>query len=113
MAYVTVTPAMPLRVPFAQHVVSADPYTRTVGLNEFAVRTDVFTHMPEELLVGSTIDGTPYRAVVDEELPAETDPLADEQHSTISGLHVCEVCDKTSTTAAGLAAHRRAKHKES
>lgn len=110
--YVDVTPTVPQRVAFAVAAVAADPYTRTVGTGVFRVRQDVFTHLPEEVLVGSLVGGSPYRAVADDEpvTPVIEDPLEGEQHPTISGLHLCQDCDKVAASAAGLAAHRRAKH---
>ena len=129
---VPVQPTRELRTEFARYVVAADPHTRMAGQGVFLVRRDVFTAMPEALLVGAYIGGTLYRPVdtgaegpdtpvtgqnegadtgadtpVDE---PDTDPLKGEQHPTQAGLHVCTDCDKVAASAAGLAAHRRAKH---
>lgn len=74
--HVPVQPAPELRTEFARYVVAVDPYTRMVGSGVFAVRRDVFTAMPEPLLDGSLIGGTPYRSVSGEE-PLATGGVVD------------------------------------
>lgn len=98
--YVDVEPVRELRTEFARTVVAADRHTRMAGTGTFRVQRDVFTELPEKLLVGAFIDGTPYRHVVEE---PDADAAPDD-------ALICEDCGKTAASPAGLAAHRRAKH---
>lgn len=132
---ITVKPGPHKRGLMALWLVSEHPSVRTVSESEFGIPPAVFTLMPEELLTGAIVDGHEYVSpdldpvqVSEAEPPhppvsdsrpemtpepepnAEVDPLEAPQSTTISGLFLCEDCDKTSTSAAGLAAHRRAKH---
>lgn len=106
---IRVQPSSEQRTEFARWAVGQSPRIRTSSPWEFAVPADLFTLAPESVLVGSLVDGHPYRAVEDEG-PVET-PQAGVQ-DFVDTLYRCEDCDKTSTSAAGLAAHRRAKHPE-
>lgn len=132
--HIHVQPAPALRTEFARYVVAADPHTRMAGGGVFRVRRGIFTHMPEALLDGALIGGTLYQSVADGpgedatqvtvgELGPETvlpvvadtggDALSGEGDTPVpdqAGLHVCTDCDKVAASAAGLAAHRRAKH---
>lgn len=131
--FIRVQPTRELRTEFARTVVAADGHTRMAGGGVFLVHRDVFVQLPEALLIGALIGGTPYRTVAEGDEPAtggalpagtmalvgeagpETvvpvaDPLAREQSPTHSGLHLCADCGKTAASAAGLKAHRRAKH---
>ena len=122
---IIVQPGPHKRGPMALWLVSEYPEVRTVSESEFGIPPAVFTLMPEELLIGAVVDGHEYISPdLDSEPPhppvsdprpemtptLEADPLEAPQSKTISGLFLCEDCDKTSTSAAGLAAHRRAKH---
>lgn len=134
--FIRVQPTRELRTEFARTVVAADGHTRMAGGGVFLVHRDVFVQLPEALLIGALIGGTPYRAVAEgEEAPAlggvlpegtmalvgeigpetvtvvphDGTPVGD-QHPTQAGLHLCADCDKVAATAAGLKAHRRAKH---
>ncbi|MDX3067086.1 hypothetical protein PV518_33765 [Streptomyces sp. ND04-05B] len=68
---ITVQPVSTLRVEFAKWAVQQTPKVRTCSPHAFAVPPHLFTHMPEELLVGSTVDGHPYRSPLEDEAPAE------------------------------------------
>lgn len=104
------------RIGFAQWAVAQEPQVRTCSETEFAVPPHLFTEAPEELLIGATVDGHLYRHVEPDADAGpdaiERDSLEAEQPPSQAGLHLCEDCDKVSTSAAGLAAHRRAKHPE-
>lgn len=64
---IIVQPAAELRVEFARWGLYYQPAFRTVSTFEFAVPADAFTEAPEELLVGSIVDGHPYRPIPVEE----------------------------------------------
>ncbi|WP_433341725.1 hypothetical protein [Streptomyces sp. CA-253872] len=57
---IRIRPAPLQRVPFARWAVSQAPQVRTVSHSEFGVPPGLFTGMPEELLVGSLVDGHAY-----------------------------------------------------
>ncbi|KUN32541.1 hypothetical protein AQJ11_03165 [Streptomyces corchorusii] len=59
---ITVEPARAMRVEFAKWAVRQTPKVRTCSPSAFAVPPGLFTHMPEALLIGSTVDGHPYRS---------------------------------------------------
>jgi hypothetical protein len=105
---ITVQPAPAQRVAFARWATGypARPI-RTCSSNEFAVPADLFTQAPEAILVGSLVDGHPYRAVLEED--AAPAPVTEDVKEA---GHVCSVCGKIAASAAGLGAHRRAKHGE-
>lgn len=115
--YVNVTPTPENRRALAVALVTADPLTRMAGHGVFSVHRDVFLDLSEQLLVGALVDGTLYRPVKDERpatggtvtstvtaLVGETGP------ETVKPDLICADCDKVAASAAGLAAHRRAKH---
>ncbi|MGW4731830.1 hypothetical protein ACWEQC_22150 [Streptomyces shenzhenensis] len=60
---IRVQPARHLRVQFARWAVAQRPKVRTVSESAFGVPPRLFTHMPEDLLRGSLVDGHPYVAV--------------------------------------------------
>ncbi|MGY5034374.1 hypothetical protein ACWC9U_26655 [Streptomyces sp. 900116325] len=57
---ILIQPAGDLRKPFAQWAVAQVPKVRTVGTNVFAVPAALFVEAPENVLVGSLVDGTRY-----------------------------------------------------
>ncbi|MEU2264936.1 hypothetical protein ABZ568_00480 [Streptomyces olindensis] len=69
---IRVQPARERRVDFAQWAIEQTPMVRTCSHIEYAVPPGLFTHMPEELLIGSLVDGHPYRSPVEEESTAAT-----------------------------------------
>ncbi|MEU0058681.1 hypothetical protein [Streptomyces sp. NPDC006334] len=79
---ITVQPARDVRVQFATWAVRQTPKVRTCSPTAFAVPPDLFTHMPEELLVGSIVDGHPYRSPLEDEAlapaPQERTPVPGE-----------------------------------
>ncbi|MCY0957736.1 C2H2-type zinc finger protein [Streptomyces sp. H27-H5] len=84
MNLVYVQPAPALRQAFARWGVAQDPKVRTSGAQEFAVAAALFTHVPEELLLGSTVDGHEY-------VPAGPDPEEPGAATAVSGCS--EECD--------------------
>jgi hypothetical protein len=64
---ITVRPAQALRVDFARWAVAQNPNVRTCSASDFAVPAHLFMHMPERLLIGSTVDGHRYVPVADPE----------------------------------------------
>lgn len=68
---IKVQPARELRVDFARWAVAQSPKVRTCSTMDFAVPPALFTHMPEELLTGSVVDGHPYRSPVEDEALTE------------------------------------------
>ncbi|MCM1964841.1 hypothetical protein [Streptomyces sp. G1] len=69
MIVIRVTPAAGLRQAFAAWAVQQRPKVRTVSSRSFAVPPKLFTALPEELLLGSYVDGHPYVPVPPEEEP--------------------------------------------
>ncbi|WP_439082067.1 C2H2-type zinc finger protein [Streptomyces sp. WL006] len=57
---IEVWPATEQRQAFARYAVLQKPKWRTVSPVSFAVPVDLFTTVPEELLIGSTVDGHRY-----------------------------------------------------
>ncbi|CAL9613011.1 hypothetical protein SUDANB1_05666 [Streptomyces sp. enrichment culture] len=70
---IKVRPAPGLRGEFARWAVAQDPPLNTCSHAEFGVPDDVYVHMPEELLIGSHVNGHPYRS-----------PLVEEQQTAAS-----------------------------
>lgn len=69
MNTIKVQPVRDLRVDFARWAVAQTPKVRTCSTSEFAVPPQLFTHMPERLLVGSVVDGHPYVSPAGDETP--------------------------------------------
>ncbi|WP_327345980.1 hypothetical protein [Streptomyces europaeiscabiei] len=59
-AFITVQPAREQRTDFARWATTQDPKVRTVSPQAFGVPHDLFTGMPEHLLVGALVDGHCY-----------------------------------------------------
>ncbi|MET9462433.1 hypothetical protein ABZY05_46800 [Streptomyces canus] len=70
-AFITVQPAQAQRIDFARWAVAQDPKVRTVSPQAFAVPNDLFTYMPEQLLVGAIVDGHAYVIPDDQAEPTE------------------------------------------
>jgi hypothetical protein len=66
---INVQPADDKRRDFARWAVAQVPKVQTSSAVTSAVPVDLFTSIPEELLVGALIDGTPYRHVVEDKEP--------------------------------------------
>ncbi|PWI15963.1 hypothetical protein DI272_18685 [Streptomyces sp. Act143] len=71
-AFITVRPAPQRRVDFARWAVTQDPKLRTVSPSDFAVPNELFTTMPEQLLIGAVVDGHPYVSPDEQAEPTET-----------------------------------------
>ncbi|MER6557892.1 hypothetical protein ABT300_09015 [Streptomyces sp. NPDC001027] len=78
---IRVQPAPEVRVAFARWAVAQRPKVRTYSTNEFAVPPALFTWAPEELLIGSVVDGHRYRSPLEDERLA----AASEVHTGIPG----------------------------
>ncbi|MEU6928949.1 hypothetical protein AB0A05_07270 [Streptomyces sp. NPDC046374] len=70
--FVRIRPTADLRVAFARWAVAQDPKIRTAGPDTFTVPVDLLTSMPEDILIGSFIDG--HRYVSPDEDQAEGRP---------------------------------------
>lgn len=66
---INVQPADHLRRAFARWAVAQTPRVETSGADTSAVPEELFKLIPEELLVGSRVDGTLYRHVVESLVP--------------------------------------------
>ncbi|MBT2490642.1 hypothetical protein J7E96_19405 [Streptomyces sp. ISL-96] len=55
-----IQPTRAQRRAFAQWAVAQTPKLRTIGPNVFAVPAELFTQAPEEILIGSLVDGHRY-----------------------------------------------------
>lgn len=62
---VEIQPATAQRRAFAQWARSQNPRIETASATTSRVPVALFTSIPEEILVGSKIDGTPYRSVIE------------------------------------------------
>jgi hypothetical protein len=84
---IRVRPAPGTDAQFARWAIAQDPPVTTVSHCEFGVPGDLYTEMPEELLVGSLINGHPYRSPLVEE--AQT--AASQEREGIPGEPLPEV----------------------
>ncbi|WP_223125738.1 hypothetical protein [Streptomyces sp. TRM68367] len=64
---IKVQPTRALRVDFARWAVAQTPKVRTCSITEFAVPPHLFVHIPEELLIGSLVDGHRYVSPTEDE----------------------------------------------
>ncbi|MEU0627771.1 hypothetical protein [Streptomyces sp. NPDC005989] len=69
---IRIRPTADLRVEFARWAVAQRPKVDTVGIHEFGVPPGLFVRMPENILIGSTVDG--HRYVSPEEDAAQGRP---------------------------------------
>ncbi|GGZ73286.1 hypothetical protein ACFOOM_00885 [Streptomyces echinoruber] len=76
---IRVKPAPHLRAAFAKWAVAQTPKVDTCSHSEFCVPPDLFTLVPEELLIGATVDGHRYRSPLEDEQlaagPQEREPV--------------------------------------
>ncbi len=84
---ITVQPSSTMRVEFAKWAVRQTPKVRTCAPSAFSVPPHLFTHMPEELLIGATVDGHPYRSPLEDEALA----AASQWHTGVPGEPLPEV----------------------
>lgn len=76
---IEVEPSPEQRRAFAQWAVAQTPKLSTIGPNTFAVPADLFTAAPEEILIGSRVDGRRY-----------TSPDEDAQAGQLLGVATAE-----------------------
>jgi hypothetical protein len=131
---IRVEPSQGRRQAFARWAVQQWPKIATCSPTEFAVPAELFTEAPEELLLGSLVDGHAYVPVPAEELaepplalvgeagPETVVPVADgpcpEQDPFTAAPadegpdapYLCEECGSTHTSVRGLREHQRRKH---
>ncbi|MDP4501059.1 hypothetical protein [Nonomuraea turcica] len=139
MLMIIVQPPRALRVEMARWAVQQTPKVRTCSTTEFAVPAHLFTHIPEEVLAGSVVDGQRYispdpqpepAAVVapgpadppqetlhtapDNPHTAHTTPLTTTPDTTTpdSAPYPCGACPREFTTQRGRDMHRRQAHPE-
>lgn len=72
--FIRIQPARALRRDFAVWATAQTPKVRTVSTHEFAVPVALFTAVPEEVLIGSLVDGHRYVSPDEEETPAPVLP---------------------------------------
>lgn len=133
---IRIEPAPARRRAFAAWAVSQDPKVRTCSATEFAVPADLYAAMPEDILIGSRVDGHRY---VSPELDApfvapspvpvpetaqtdisrgtgaeETDDPSGPEEALESGGNVfsCPSCPRTFTTPRGRDTHVRIVHSD-
>ncbi|MEH0402858.1 hypothetical protein ACFY7V_03465 [[Kitasatospora] papulosa] len=78
---ISIQPTRALLVPFARWAVAQAPKVRTDSVNSFAVPAHLFAGMPEDILVGSLVDGRRY-----------VSPLEDAAASSGARLLGCGLC---------------------
>lgn len=128
---IRIEPAPARRRAFAAWAVAQDPKVRTYSPSGFSVPADLYASMPEDILIGATVDGHRYISpeldapFVTPELsphaPASRDDSTPGGESP-SGLgddpetdaYACPdpLCDRTFTTERGRDAHARRAHRE-
>lgn len=113
---IRVKPAAHLQTAFAKWAVTQTPKINTCSHVEFCVPPDAFTHMPEELLIGSLVDGHPYISPDEDAETTEHDTAPDDpQPATLGGEgaeFTCGVCERPFPTERGRDTHRRRAHPE-
>ncbi|MFJ4627179.1 hypothetical protein [Streptomyces sp. NPDC088847] len=86
-----IEPAPEQRTAFARWGVRQTPKIRTVGVSTFAVDARLFVEAPEEILIGSLVDGHPYVSPHDEDQDGGAPP---------SGVDLVGVATEEGFTAA-------------
>ncbi|MFD0208933.1 hypothetical protein ACFVH9_07335 [Streptomyces hirsutus] len=69
--FIHVQPVREVRVDFARWAVAQTPKVRTVSTQAFAVPSDLFSGMPERLLIGAFVDGHRYVSPDEDQAPTE------------------------------------------
>lgn len=100
MNLIHVRPAGDLRRDFARWAIQQAPKLRTVSEVEFAVPAHLYTHMPEELLLGAVVDGRPY-------VPVEPEPVGEHDSEAVAAFGALGGTDEPAL-AAVLEANARA-----
>ena len=92
---ISIQPTRERLVPFARWAVAQSPKVRTDSVNSFAVPAHLFAGMPEDILVGSLVDGHRYVSPVEDarrgtpppgELLGVSRPVAGEARLLACGL---------------------------
>jgi hypothetical protein len=130
---IKVRPAPERRTAFARWATAQTPQVATCSHSEFAVPPDLFTHMPEDLLVGSLVDGHRYispdedaAATVttaaggeDSDRAPDFAPLDDvpaddegQEQDDAPPEYDCGLCPRSFPTERGRNTHRRQAHPE-
>lgn len=129
---IRIEPAPARRRAFAAWAVAQDPKVRTCSATEFSVPADLYAAMPEDILIGSVVDGHRY---VSPELDApfvaplpepareaaqtasshdNTDAMDDDPDGPDNGddspAYNCPSCPRTFTTRRGRDTHARQAH---
>ncbi|MGW6391216.1 hypothetical protein ACWFR1_12105 [Streptomyces sp. NPDC055103] len=129
-----IQPAAERRRDFARWAVSQTPKLRTASTNEFAVPAALFVDAPEEILIGSLVNGHRYVSPVEDAAQGRPEPGAphDQEHDDtglaptgqddIEAIGVqpadetapfaCGLCEREYTTKRGRDTHRRQAHPE-
>lgn len=131
---IRIEPAPARRQEFAAWAVAQDPKVRTCSATEFAVPADLYAAMPEDILIGSRVDGHRYvspeqDAAFVEPAPAPTPETAQTDVSRGTGaeeadapsgpeetlesggnVFICPSCPRTFTTPRGRDTHARIVH---
>lgn len=120
-----VRPVPDRRRAFAQWATTQVPKVRTVSPVDFAVPGRLFTEVPEELLIGSQVDGHRYVSPLEEEQAPPVLPEGDgldavpvDGGGNDSGSpdedalasYECSDCGRPYATERGLSKHRRREH---
>jgi hypothetical protein len=78
MSTIRVQPAARRRKEFALWAIAQSPKVRTVAPNTFAVPGDLFTDIPEEVLIGALVDGHRFVSPSEDAVTGTPAPAAEE-----------------------------------
>lgn len=114
---IKVKPAAHLRAAFAKWAIAQTPKVDKCSHNEFCVPPDLFTHMPEDLLIGSLVDGHPYvspdedsgQELLGGATPGAFVPIGEGDDPR---TYACDLCGRPFPTERGRNTHRRQAHPE-
>ncbi|MTE20284.1 hypothetical protein F0L17_14435 [Streptomyces sp. TRM43335] len=131
---IRIEPAPARRRAFAAWAVAQEPKVRTCSATEFAVPADLYASMPEDILIGSTVDGHRYVSpeldapftepaleparepapapVSDDDSSIPDDTSTEPASGGGSGGYACPHCPREFTTRRGRDTHTRAVHNE-
>ncbi|MFJ2745406.1 hypothetical protein ACIO3O_37750 [Streptomyces sp. NPDC087440] len=116
---IQVEPAPERRRAFARWAVAQNPKLDTVGPNTFAVPAELFTKAPEDILIGSLVDGHLYVSPQEDSDNGQVEELLGV--ATPAGLTAapepdelttfpCDQCTRDFATERGRDAHGRQAH---
>ncbi|MER7742310.1 C2H2-type zinc finger protein [Streptomyces sp. NPDC096538] len=92
--FIRVEPTRDNRVPFAGWACDQVPKVRTVSPQAFAVPHHLFPDIPEELLIGSIVDGHRYVSPLEDERQAELLGVFQEEREGTPGQPLPEIPDE-------------------